>query len=491
MRSLLVNLGLLFTIAGTATAHSLGWAVGPGGVIAHSDTSGATWFSQVSGTNADLHNIEVTRWMTGVAVGSGGTILHTIDGGATWSTANSPTTGDLHAVAFGDARKVWVAGTGGKIFYSSAIWGTGYWELQSTSTGAIYGIDFIDSNTGWAVGTTGKILHTSNGGSTWSAQASGTSHELWDVDFVDESTGWVVGPALVLHTTDGGETWSQPPPHPIQQPTDVDFIDADRGWIAAPEAVYRTQDGGTTWTEQDNGNLDTSGISFVNENIGTIVGRDYATFRSLDAVSHTRSSGSEWQPHETPGIEELEAVTFVPHADHILNADVCRSQCELAIPGCEEIPRSSFLDFPDEQQRLIDLTADDWCTVNGFTIVEGTCASGDVRFLRMSGSVSVSTSFYDAVSLRFTGLTTGTDAPTYPCYGSGYWPDPIACPNGVVTAVHCGTEWEVGEAIPFPTDGTLPIEGAFVYLEDIPALPAVAFILLASGVGAAAWRRLR
>jgi hypothetical protein len=49
----------------------------------------------------------------------------------------------------------------------------------------------------------------------------------------------------------------------------------------------------------------------------------------------------------------------------------------------------------------------------------------------------------------------------------------------------------VGETIPFSTAGTLPIEGAFVYLEDIPALPAAAFLLLASGVGAAAWRRLR
>jgi len=491
MRSLIVVLGLSLAVAGNAAAHSLGWAVGPNGIIVHSETSGASWSTQASGTSADLNDIEVTRWMTGVAVGDGGAVVHTIDGGATWLTSPPPTSGDLHAVAFGDERNVWVAGSDARIFHSNQIGSGSSWKLQSTGIGTLFGIDFIDADTGWAVGTSGTILHTSNGGVTWSAQNSGTSYHLWAVDFVDASTGWAVGPVVVLHTDDGGATWSPKSLPGYALPVDVDFIDADHGWIASDLVIHRTQDGGTTWSEQTPDNIVLSGIAFVDENIGTAVGRDVATFDSLDAVMHTRSGGNGWDPRETIGATELASVSFVAHGDHLLHADLCRSQCELASPDCEEIPRSDFLDYPDERQRMIDLAGNDWCSQVSGSIAEGTCGSGEVRFIRVSTPFTHVTRFYDSGSLKFTGLTTGTDFLSYPCWGSGYWPDPIACPNGVVTAVHCGTAWEVDDTIPFPTEGALPIEGAFVYLEDIPALPAAAFILLLSGVGAVAWRRLR
>src|SRR5437660_8132005 len=65
--------------------------------------------------------------------------------------------------------------------------------------------DFI----GWAVGDGGTILHTSNGGSTWSPQTSGSNSSLLGVAFPDATNGWAVGsPGTILHTSDGGSTWS-------------------------------------------------------------------------------------------------------------------------------------------------------------------------------------------------------------------------------------------------------------------------------------------
>jgi photosystem II stability/assembly factor-like uncharacterized protein len=61
----------------------------------------------------------------------------------------------------------------------------------------------------WTVGTTGKILNTTNGGSSWSTQTSGTSEALNGVTFIDASNGWAVGTTgKILNTTNGGSSWS-------------------------------------------------------------------------------------------------------------------------------------------------------------------------------------------------------------------------------------------------------------------------------------------
>lgn len=78
------------------------------------------------------------------------------------------------------------------------------WNAQTSGTGNdLRGISFVDANNGWAVGASGTILNTTNGGSTWSAQTSGTSELLRGVSFVDANTGWAVGHSgtIVKHST--------------------------------------------------------------------------------------------------------------------------------------------------------------------------------------------------------------------------------------------------------------------------------------------------
>ncbi|GJQ44163.1 MAG: hypothetical protein JETCAE03_36610 [Ignavibacteriaceae bacterium] len=43
---------------------------------------------------------------------------------------------------------------------------------------------------GWATGYSGKILNTTNGGTNWSSQSSGTTNDLYSVSFINSSTGW-------------------------------------------------------------------------------------------------------------------------------------------------------------------------------------------------------------------------------------------------------------------------------------------------------------
>ena len=56
----------------------------------------------------------------------------------------------------------------------------------------------------------GAILRTTDGGVTWTRQASGTTDFLNSVSFTDANTGTAVGRSgVILRTTDGGVTWTR------------------------------------------------------------------------------------------------------------------------------------------------------------------------------------------------------------------------------------------------------------------------------------------
>jgi hypothetical protein len=94
-------------------------------------------------------------------------------------------------------------GQGGISFTSN---GGANWATQ-LFTNALNGIDFSGSNTGYAVGYSGNVLKTTDRGSSWSAQTSGTSAVLRSVKFVDSLLGYACGDGgVIVKTTNGGIT---------------------------------------------------------------------------------------------------------------------------------------------------------------------------------------------------------------------------------------------------------------------------------------------
>jgi hypothetical protein len=85
------------------------------------------------------------------------------------------------------------------------------WTEQSTGSFWLDSVHFTDANTGWAVGLYDNILKTTNGGTTWKNQPTGTNTWLNDVCFTDSNTGWVVGPGGAIFST-------KRTPHLITQP---------------------------------------------------------------------------------------------------------------------------------------------------------------------------------------------------------------------------------------------------------------------------------
>jgi photosystem II stability/assembly factor-like uncharacterized protein len=82
------------------------------------------------------------------------------------------------------------------------------WVLQNPypTMNSLFGTYFINANTGIAVGNGGTILRTTNGGSSWISQTSGTTNGLYSVLFTDANTGTAVGSSgTILHTTNCGD----------------------------------------------------------------------------------------------------------------------------------------------------------------------------------------------------------------------------------------------------------------------------------------------
>ncbi len=154
----------------------------------------------------------------------------------------------------------------------------------------LHDVQFVGSRHGWAVGDRGVIWQTSDGGESWSLQASGVSCPLRSISFLSDRVGWVAGGGtvpftrhsygVVLKTTDGGQTW-QPlvaPPAAVAnlaakqksampaaaksdaQPAAmlprirrIKFFSPDQGIAigegtgAEPSGAFATNDGGQSW----------------------------------------------------------------------------------------------------------------------------------------------------------------------------------------------------------------------------------------------------
>ena len=84
------------------------------------------------------------------------------------------------------------------------------WQNQLPQGNTLYSVKFISATVGWAVGDLGTILKTTDGGTTWSSQKSGTTNNLRGIFFTDANNGTAVGwDGTILRTTNGGTSWTK------------------------------------------------------------------------------------------------------------------------------------------------------------------------------------------------------------------------------------------------------------------------------------------
>src|SRR6267378_6681144 len=108
---------------------------------------------------------------------------------------------------------------------SSSQW---HWQNPLPQGNNLRGASFVDVNTGTVVGEYGTIVRTTDGGNSWTIQASGTTQTLWAVSFTDANNGTAVGEGgTIVRTTDSGNHWVTQPSGTTLQFRGVSFSDSN------------------------------------------------------------------------------------------------------------------------------------------------------------------------------------------------------------------------------------------------------------------------
>ena len=84
-----------------------------------------------------------------------------------------------------------------------------FWQNPLPKGNFLSDIYEFDENTAIDLGEDEVILRTTDGGTNWNPQTSGTTQDLHSVHFADNNAGWAVGlEGTILKTTDGGMSWN-------------------------------------------------------------------------------------------------------------------------------------------------------------------------------------------------------------------------------------------------------------------------------------------
>ncbi len=208
-------------------------------------------------------------------------------------------------IYFLSSTQGWAVGNNGTILVTNNG-GTTWTAQTSGTTFGLASVYFSSSTQGWAVGQNGIILVTNNGGTTWTAQTSGTTQLLTKVKFVSNTQGWVIGfNGTILFTNNGGTTWTAQTSGTTVGLQDLSFISSTQGWVAGNNGtILVTSNGGTTWTAQTSGtNLGLGSVYFASSTHGWAVG-------SNGTIRVTSNGGLTWTA-QTSGVNlGLEGVYF-------------------------------------------------------------------------------------------------------------------------------------------------------------------------------------
>jgi predicted esterase len=136
------------------------------------------------------------------------------DGGTTWVQFSAPTIypgvqGELAGIATAPGGATVVVGYYDHIGRAAAGTKTASLVPHPVSVEWWNGVAGVAGGRFWVVGDSGAILTSGDDGRTWTAQASGTTENLYAVHFADARRGAAVGHnGTVVVTTDGGATWA-------------------------------------------------------------------------------------------------------------------------------------------------------------------------------------------------------------------------------------------------------------------------------------------
>lgn len=164
-----------------------------------SANGGATWsrFTATSSFGYEAQIAAIASSSSGATVLAGYYFLGRAAPSSVAASSTAEPHGWLNAVA-SSGTHFWAVGDDGQIFASDDD-GLSWIEQSSTTREDLYAVHFVDAQHGAIAGRNGTVLVTGDGGTTWSARATGVTTTLAAVR-IDDTTLWIGGQdGLVAH----------------------------------------------------------------------------------------------------------------------------------------------------------------------------------------------------------------------------------------------------------------------------------------------------
>jgi photosystem II stability/assembly factor-like uncharacterized protein len=238
-------------------------------------------------------------------------------------TAATDTTGNgtvFYGAAYMSGSDGFAVGSGGAIIATSS--GTSWTAQTSGTTHDLLADSFTSKTVGWAVGRSGTILDTTDG-STWAPQTSGTSVDLYGVAAVDTSNVWAVGDGGTILFFNG-TSWTPQTSNTSANLRAVAAADTTHVWAVGAGGVIDFYNG-TVWSRQTSGTSnDLLGAVFITSSTGWAVG-------AAGTILVTSNSGTNWTAQTSGTSNQLNAVAtssndlWAVGADGTLDWDQARS----------------------------------------------------------------------------------------------------------------------------------------------------------------------
>ncbi len=184
----------------------VGYAVGAGWTVLHTDDGGQTWTARTNPPEPGLRSIRCGTPLACLVTTGNQNVLRTADGGGTWSSV-TPSTQKILAASFTSTTGAVAVGEGGTTVLSSDSGGT--WRpVGKRLTTTFERVRALSASVAFATGSSGALARTDDGGVTWSEVGVSTSEDVIDVSFANQATGYALDVAgTLLRTDNAGQSW--------------------------------------------------------------------------------------------------------------------------------------------------------------------------------------------------------------------------------------------------------------------------------------------
>ena len=278
--------------------------VGDSGLILSSSDNGATWDNMTSGVSTNLASVAYGGG-TFVVGGNSGVILTSTNastwisetsGGNSWSAVSDGVSDNLSGTAYGNDLHV-ISGVSGTILTSSDNGSS--WTSQTSGTSEVIWDVTYYNNIFVSVSDNG-LIYTSGDGTTWTSRTSGTSSPLRGVTY-GNSTFVAVGNAGKIYTSPDGTTWTSSTSGTSNAFQQVVYGNSTFVAVGSSGTIYTSGDG-TTWTSRTSGSSNALQQVAYGNNTFVVISNNGEIFTSAD--------GTTWTLEWTSGTTSLNGITF-------------------------------------------------------------------------------------------------------------------------------------------------------------------------------------